>query len=130
MAIKGSCLCRKIIYEVDSLDMPIVHCHCHTCRKAHAAAFATVAGIQRDNFRWLRGEEFISTYESSAGKFRHFCKCCGSHLMAQRPAQSHIVLRVATLDDDPKIKPESHIWMSHDLPWLEYEDMEQYSEGQ
>jgi hypothetical protein len=28
------------------------------------------------------------------------------------------VLRVATLDDDPKLRPAVHIWTSHDVPWL------------
>lgn len=43
--MKGSCLCGAIEYEVDQLDMPISHCHCRTCRKAHAAAFAPTAGV-------------------------------------------------------------------------------------
>lgn len=45
--MKGSCLCGAIEYEVVSLATPIVHCHCRTCRKAHAAAFAPTAGVQR-----------------------------------------------------------------------------------
>jgi hypothetical protein len=28
------------------------------------------------------------------------------------------VLRVATLDDDPGVKPIVHIWTSHEVPWL------------
>jgi len=35
--MKGSCLCGAIEYEIDSIDMPIAHCHCRTCQKAHAA---------------------------------------------------------------------------------------------
>ncbi|MBN8239139.1 GFA family protein [Marinobacter hydrocarbonoclasticus] len=51
----------------------------------------------------------------------HFCKRCGSHLVAERPAQPHVIVRVATLDYDPGLKPEAHIWVSHDVPWLEYD---------
>ena len=51
MGLKGSCLCGEISYEIDSVDMPIVHCHCQTCRKAHAASFAATAGVKRENFR-------------------------------------------------------------------------------
>lgn len=129
MTIKGSCLCQQVVYEVDSLDMPIVHCHCHTCRKAHAAAFATVAGVKREHFRWLKGEESLSTYESSLGKFRHFCERCGSQLVAEKPSQSHVIVRIATLDDDPQIRPNLHIWTSHDVAWLEYEDKHCYAKG-
>ncbi|MCK0163299.1 GFA family protein [Marinobacter sp. S6332] len=128
MGLKGSCLCGEISYEVDSVDMPIVHCHCKTCRKAHAAPFASTAGIKRENFRWLKGAGSMSTFESSSGKLRHFCKHCGSHLVAERPVQPHVIIRVATLDDDPELRPEAHIWASHHEPWLEYEGVRKHSE--
>jgi ADP-ribosyl-[dinitrogen reductase] hydrolase len=116
--MKGSCLCGAIEYEVDQLDMPISHCHCRSCRKAHAAAFASTAGVMREHFRWKKGEDKLAAFESSQGKLRHFCSVCGSHLIAQRPAQPHVIVRVATLDDDPGVKPVVHIWCSHDVPWL------------
>ena len=118
MSLKGSCLCGAVRYEVDRLDMPIGHCHCLTCRKAHAAAFATTAGVMREHFRWTAGEDRLSAFESSPGKLRRFCPVCGTHLIAERPTHPHVILRVATLDDDPGMKPTMHIWTSHDVPWL------------
>lgn len=117
--MKGSCLCGAIEYEVDQLDMPIAHCHCRSCRKAHAASFASTAGVMREHFRWLKGEEKLSAFESSPGKFRRFCSVCGSHLVAERPAQPHVIVRVATLDDDPGLKPAMHIWRAHDAGRLQ-----------
>ena len=55
MALRGSCLCGAVRYEADQLDMPVVHCHCSTCRKAHASAFTTTAGVMRALFRWTAG---------------------------------------------------------------------------
>ena len=49
----GSCLCGAIHYEIDGLSGPINHCSCRTCRKAHAAAFASTAAVDRTHFRWL-----------------------------------------------------------------------------
>lgn len=117
--MKGSCLCGAVSYEVDRLDMPIGHCHCHTCRKAHAAAYASTAGVRRENFRWLKGSERLTSYESSPGKLRHFCSVCGSHLMAERLNQPHVIVRVATLDEDPGGRPAVHIWRAHDVAWLQ-----------
>jgi len=118
MAYKGSCLCGTVRYEVDQLDMPIGHCHCATCRKAHAAAFTTTAGVLREHFRWAAGEDKLSAYESSPGKLRRFCSICGTHLLAERSVQPHVVLRVSTLDDDPGVRPAVHIWTSHEVAWL------------
>jgi hypothetical protein len=63
--MKGSCLCGAIEYEIDRLDMPICHCHCHTCRKANAAAFVSTAGVMREHFRWVKGKEKLTAFESS-----------------------------------------------------------------
>lgn len=118
MSFRGQCLCGEVKYEMDQLDGPIVHCHCATCRKAQAAAFASTARVNREHFRWLRGEALLASYESSPGKQRRFCSRCGCHLMAERAHQEHVILRVATLDDDPGSAPAMHIWASHDVAWL------------
>ena len=116
----GSCLCGAIRYEIDGLAGPINHCSCRTCRKAHAAAFTSTAAVDRTHFRWLAGQHNLSSFESSPGKLRYFCSICGSHLVAERAGQSHIILRVATLDDDPGERPRIAIWRSHEVPWLDY----------
>ncbi|MGG4603993.1 GFA family protein [Paenalcaligenes sp. Me131] len=117
--MQGSCLCGAVAYEIDQLDMPIGHCHCHTCRKAHAAAYASTAGVMREHFRWIRGEDLLTSFESSPGKLRRFCSVCGSHLVAERTHQPHVILRVATLDEDQGGRPSAHIWRSHDVAWLQ-----------
>lgn len=118
--MKGSCLCGSIAYEVDQLCTPIQHCSCKTCRKAHAAAFNTGAGVLREHFRWISGEERLSRYESSPGKHRYFCSNCGSQLVADKQGSPHLVLRVATLDQDPMVRPSVQIWKSHEVAWLDY----------
>lgn len=129
--MKGSCLCGAVSYEVERLDIPIGHCHCRTCRKAHAAAYASTAGVRRENFRWLKGSDRLTSFESSPGKLRHFCSTCGSHLMAERINQAHVIVRVATLDEDPGGTPAFHIWRSHDVAWLQDSaDIPSFSEWQ
>jgi hypothetical protein len=116
--MKGSCLCGAVEYEVDGLAGPIVHCHCHSCQKAHAAAFSSTARANRADFRWLHGQSWVGAYQSSPGKLRHFCKRCGSHLIAEWVDEPQVIIRVATLDDDPGARPDSHIWTSSQPPWL------------
>lgn len=118
--MRGSCLCGQIEYEVSRLDSPIEHCSCRYCRKAHAAAFNTAAGVKREHFRWLKGSDLLESFESSPGKRRYFCSNCGTHLVAQRVGLDALILRVATLDDDPGEVPQFHIWASDEVPWLEY----------
>ncbi|MFV8782782.1 GFA family protein [Microbulbifer sp. SA54] len=129
--MKGSCLCGQIQYRVEKLDSAIQHCACKTCRKAHSAAFNTAAAVLKGNFSWECGEDKLSGFESSPGKVRYFCSNCGSQLIAEKEGSPYYVLRVATLDDDPGIKPEFGIWYSHEVPWLENsEDIPRYQEWQ
>ena len=118
--MRGSCLCGQVRYDARELASPIQHCSCRTCRKAHGAAFSTGAGVRLGDFKWLQGEQLLKSYESSPGKRRFFCANCGTHLIARIEGRETLVLRVATLDDDPGKVPERQIWASHELPWLHY----------
>lgn len=118
--MKGSCLCGNIVYEVTKLASPIKHCACKTCRKAHAAAFNTGAAVELDDFHWIKGEHLLKSYNSSPGKHRYFCSNCGSQLIKKIDDCNQLILRVATLDEDPKQIPVAKIWASHQVPWLDY----------
>ena len=118
--VEGSCLCGKVAFEADALSGAIGHCHCRTCRKAHASSFSTTARVMRDQFRWVRGEEHLRHYESSPGKRRHFCSLCGTHLIAEWVDRPNVILRMGAVDTDPGQRPAGHIWKSHAVPWLSY----------
>ncbi|MDO9320739.1 MAG: GFA family protein [Pseudomonas sp.] len=94
--------------------------------RSDAAAFASTAGVLREHFRWTCGQERLKKFESSPGKFRYFCSGCGSHLIAERPSQGHVIVRIATLDDDPQASPAEHILTAHDRPWLSAADLPSY----
>ena len=119
--IKGSCMCGKITYTIQGEVGEITHCHCTTCRKAHGSAFSSVAAVQIENFEFTSGEKLIKCYQSSPDKIRCFCSNCGSHIYAHREGQKHYVLRLGTLDDDPKVRPSNHIWVSLKAPWYDFD---------
>ncbi|WP_082484640.1 GFA family protein [Pseudomonas sp. Leaf129] len=126
--MKGSCACGTVGYEIDQVDMPIVHCHCVTCRKTHAASYVSTAGVLRKHFKWTQGIDALSVFESSPGKVRHFCSRCGSHLAAERSDSGVIIVRVATLDEDPGQRPAYHIWIEQDVAWLDGQGLPTYQQ--
>jgi ADP-ribosyl-[dinitrogen reductase] hydrolase len=117
--LSGSCLCGAVAYEVDANLERIAHCHCRTCRKTHGAAFSSVTAVPRERFRWTRGEDALSAYESSPGKFRRFCGRCGSHIVAERVAQPVVLLRLGCLDTTVGERPQLHIWRSEAASWYD-----------
>lgn len=116
--IHGSCLCGQVRYQISGPVAEIVHCHCGTCRKAHGAAFSSVAAVQDKDFQ-LTGAELLSSFESSPGKTRYFCSCCGTQIYAKREGTAHIILRLGSLDDDPQTTESKHIWTSQRASWYE-----------
>lgn len=117
--LEGSCLCGAVAYEVDAPLGPIIHCHCTTCRKAHGSAFSSLSSVPRAAFRWTRGEELLSGFESSPGKTRHFCTRCGSQIIAERAGQPNVLLRMGCLDTPVADTPKLHIWRSDAASWYD-----------
>ncbi|MFC3153318.1 GFA family protein [Litoribrevibacter euphylliae] len=116
--IQGSCLCGSIKYEISGEVGGIVHCHCPTCRKAHASAFSSVVAVQDEDFTLLDGDT-LKFYESSPGKQRFFCSNCGSQIYAKREGTPHIVLRLGCLDSDINAQEKEHIWVSQKASWYD-----------
>ena len=44
-ALRGSCLCGGVRFEIDGLLMRSSHCHCRQCQRAHGAPFRTRARV-------------------------------------------------------------------------------------
>jgi hypothetical protein len=132
MSVKGSCLCRGIKYQVDDDGFSnVVHCHCSMCRKATGAAFRTRAAVASIAFHWVAGEDLVSKYESSPGETRTFCRVCGATIATFfRDHPSEIGLALGTLDDDPGVRPEAHVFVGSKAPWFEITDeLPQFRDG-
>ena len=114
--ISGSCLCGKVKYKISGKVGEIVHCHCKTCRKAHGAAFSSVAAVNDTDFE-LSGSENLKSFESSKGKKRYFCTTCGTQVYAKKDNTHHLILRLGSLDDDPRSNEKNHIWVSQKACW-------------
>ncbi|MCX4028424.1 GFA family protein [Endozoicomonas sp. SM1973] len=107
----GECLCGTVMYQVNTAISAIECCHCQTCRKAHSSAFAIGVTIDASSFQLVHGEDSLQAFESSNGKFRVFCKHCGSHIYAYRPQQPNTLrLRAATLNTDLNQFSIKHIY--------------------
>jgi len=117
--LTGHCLCGRVRYEADAELSPIIHCHCETCRRTHGSAFSSIAAVPRKSFRWVAGEELLSAFQSSPGKFRRFCSLCGSHLVAERVGHGHVMVRPGWLDTPVKPKVMGHIWRSDAARWYD-----------
>ena len=122
-ALRGSCLCQGVAFEIDGGVIDLLYCHCSMCRKAHGSAFRARGKVRASEFRWVRGAELVRYYESSPGQHRSFCSVCGSNLISrfdEKPAVLGLALGV--LDDDPIARPICHVHVGSKAPWHEITD--------
>jgi len=106
----GSCLCGSVRYLLNEQITELECCHCLVCRKAHASAFSMGVTVQSRAFNLVSGAESLEKFESSPGKFRAFCRVCGSQLYAFRPANPDFLrLRPACLDTDLSVFSIKHV---------------------
>jgi hypothetical protein len=128
MAIKGGCLCGRVRYEITGRLFNADNCHCSKCRRQHGAAFATYADIDPGDFTWISGEDLLKKYETLSGAGWCFCTNCGSSLAGT--ANGKITsITLGTVEGDPGIKPESHIFVGSKAHWYEIkDDLQQFDE--
>lgn len=119
-ALTGGCLCGAVRYRVAALAGPVLLCHCGQCRKAQGSAFAANVPVRGEDFTLLAGADALTGYESSPGKWRSFCRHCGSPIHSRRDSLPGVLrLRVGSLDDraDAALRPAGHIHVASQAPW-------------
>jgi hypothetical protein len=121
--LTGRCLCEGIAYEIEGELGPVYNCHCSKCRRWHGAAFRTRASVRSEQFRWVRGEELLSRYPSSANVTKTFCKVCGSNLISTYADRPEVIgLPLGGLEQHPGRVPQAHIFVGSKSPWYEIRD--------
>jgi hypothetical protein len=94
----------------------------------HGAAFATFAGVDRDKFRYVSGENELTNYASSETHNRVFCSICGSNILVDLSGEDDsLYLSMGAVDGNPPRPAAYHIYVGSKAPWHEItDDFEQF----
>jgi hypothetical protein len=120
-AIRGSCLCGGVKFEITGPLRRPLHCHCSRCRKQHGAAFRSRVRVRIEDFQWLQGAELLQFYESSPGFHRGFCRVCGSPVV-NKSSRPEFGVPLGILDDEPGVRAELHCFVADKASWYEITD--------
>ena len=129
--LEGGCLCGGVRFRINGKLGPAGYCHCKMCQRASGSAFASNAPARTGYFELASGSDLVSEYESSPGKFRAFCRRCGSPLYSRRNDEPELRrIRLGSLDGDPERRPLAHVWVGAKAPWHAITDtLPQYVAG-
>ena len=130
--VRGSCLCGGVTYQVTEPFKVAHNCHCSRCRHGRAAAHATNGFVSIEGVEFLSGEDLLKSYKVPDAKSftQVFCKVCSS-LMPRLDAERGVAaIPLASLDDDPGVRPVDHIFVDYKAGWHDITDgLPQFPEG-
>ena len=126
----GSCHCGKVVIEVPEALGDVRLCYCGTCRKLNGSAFSSVAMVPASQFKVVKGEAELVTYESTTGKHRYYCKTCHAPMFVKLESKpDEVRIRLGVLDFEPKAKITAHIWVREKPAWYVItDDLPQHEE--
>ena len=122
-SLRGGCLCGAVRYQITAPMGAAEHCHCSMCRKAHGAAFSSNAVVATAALAVTAGADLLCEYASSVNRRKCFCSRCGSPLFIRRlDDPQRTVVALGTLDDDPLVRPQRHVFVASMAPWYAIAD--------
>ena len=102
-----------------------VHCcHCQWCQRETGAAFAVNALIEADRVYLLNGEVHHIKTPSLSGEGQSIARCPDCHIAVWSHyaygslSEAVCFVRVGTLDEPRRIRPDIHIFTSTKQPWV------------
>jgi len=126
MSVTGGCLCGAIKYELAEAPAMMGVCHCKNCQRQAGSAFSTLAGVAKEQFRFVTGEPklYLDGDTKSGNQVeRYFCGNCGSPIYSALGSQpDSIFLKTGTMDDTSSFAPQFHVWCDTRQNWFDLPD--------
>ena len=116
MPITGECFCGSIKYQIDGKLRDAKSCHCSRCRKAFSAQASAAAFVEPAEFKWLSGEELLTSYVGVHGYGLQFCKTCGSTLCSIYKDEI-LQVTLGCVNGEPDIEIGQHIFVGSKASW-------------
>ncbi|SDS33639.1 Uncharacterized conserved protein [Halopseudomonas xinjiangensis] len=119
----GQCLCASVRFRIEGELQPIQVCHCSQCRRAQGGPFATNIPVDEASFALLAGSDVLSEYESSPGKYRVFCRTCGSPVFSKKNALPGVLrVRAGLISEPLETRAIGHFFFGSKANWWPIED--------
>jgi len=114
--ITGECFCGSIKYQIEGKLRDATSCHCSRCRKAFNAQASAAALVDPSEFKWLLGEDLLTSYVGEHNYGLQFCQSCGSTLCTIYNGKIFQVT-LGCVNGDPDVEIGQHIFVGSKASW-------------
>src|SRR5713101_2240117 len=117
-AVRGSCLCGGVRFEVAEIPARLRYCHRESCKKLSGGAATVNSRVPSSSIQILEGEELLQTFRPEGGSAKTFCRTCGSNLFGGGwPDSETASVRATAIDDPFDARPRAHIFVRSLAAW-------------
>lgn len=118
MIHSGSCLCGKVVFEVNGDFDDFFLCHCKWCRKDTGSAHAANLFSSTAKIKWVSGEDQVRSFQyKTTQHVKAFCVNCGSALPNFQMDGALLVVPAGSLNTDVPMQPKGHIFLDYKANW-------------
>jgi hypothetical protein len=131
-ALRGSCQCGGVQFELPETFEARTFCHCTTCKKLSGGVGTANGRIPSDEVKITQGEELLRTYQPEEGTAKTFCSVCGSNLFGGGwPESDAASVRLSAIDSPLVSSPNTHIYARSVATWetLPDDGLERFDAG-
>jgi len=118
---QGKCLCGQAQYEVHGPFLAFHICHCSQCRRSTGSAHASNIFTEKENIKWLAGEDLVKRYdpEEPGVISKAFCTNCGSLMPYISSKNGKLIIPAGSLSEDPGVRPDDNIFWENRAEWYD-----------
>jgi hypothetical protein len=118
MALRGSCQCGGVQFDVVDEFVSMAFCHCATCKKLSGGVGTANGRVRTEAVRVVAGEDLVRTYQPEEGSAKTFCSACGSNLFGGGwPESEFTSVRLSAVDTPLEGRPDAHLYVRSVAPW-------------
>ena len=107
--IKGSCLCKKISFEIKNECRYSVFCHCQMCQTSNAE-FSSYTKVKKENLNF-KSKKTLKWFKSSKSAKRGFCNKCGASIFFKFKNSDNISVAAGMFNGKTGLKTMRNIFV-------------------
>ena len=115
--MRGKCLCESVSFEIVGPVPKLYQCHCSLCRKQGGSVSSTATIVAAENFRWLTGQELISSFVKPTGFRSDFCSKCGSTVPNPLRNTPYVWVPSGMLEGTEELEIAVHVFTGSRAAW-------------
>lgn len=124
--MEGGCACGACRYRIMAMPIFVNNCHCTLCQRQTGSTSVVNAFVESEALQLLSGELTEHAVTGGSGKPHMICRCtaCGTALWSYytRLGRLGAGVRVGTLDEPGRVRPDAVIFTSVAMPWVAVPD--------